>query len=250
MSKYTMQLREICEVESGKTESVGLSEVDEVIENSRRTIFGNYPIFNENYRGELERKIIKHYFMREIGFETVAQFKLKLNSKMNEIMPYYNKLYESEMLKFNPFEDTDLKTEKGSEETRVENEGKRNTRSEENSGISKDKSISNTERWNLISDTPQGELSDVKNGRYLTTAENQTTNNTEESESNNANIGNTRSEENKNRNISNIGDYVEKIKGKRGMKSYPQLLEEYRKTFLNIDLRIINELSDLFFLLW
>ena len=123
MSKYTMQLREVCEIEAGLEESKGWNDVDEIVENSRRKIFGNYPIFDEQYRSILERKILKHYYMREIGFETVGLFKMKLNNKMNEIMPYYNKLYESELFEYNPLEDTNIKTERDRNGTRVENEG-------------------------------------------------------------------------------------------------------------------------------
>ena len=51
-----------------------------------------------------------HYYTREIGFETVGLWKLKLQTKLNEIMPYYNKLYETELLKYNPLYDVDMTT--------------------------------------------------------------------------------------------------------------------------------------------
>lgn len=56
----------------------------------------------------LETKIIKHYFTREICWDTVGRWLLELDSRFNVIMPYYNKLYESELIKFNPMFDTDL----------------------------------------------------------------------------------------------------------------------------------------------
>ena len=46
--------------------------------------------------------------MREIGFETVGLFKLFLNERMAEIMPYYNKLYESETFEFDPLKNVDV----------------------------------------------------------------------------------------------------------------------------------------------
>lgn len=108
MAKYTTEIRSICEHYAGLTESTGFEDVDEIIEKSRSKIFQNYPIFNENHRAELEHKILKHYYMREIGFETVGLFKLFLNERMAEIMPYYNKLYESETFEFDPFKNVDL----------------------------------------------------------------------------------------------------------------------------------------------
>lgn len=58
----------------------------------------NYPIFSESHRQELNEKIVNHFRYREIGYETVTQFIFALNRKMFEIMPFYNRLYESEEL--------------------------------------------------------------------------------------------------------------------------------------------------------
>ena len=74
MSKYTTELRYL--IQSGF--DLGLR---------------NYPIFDENYRSKLNEKILNHYYMREIGFETAGLFKRYLNVKMEEIMPYYNQMY-------------------------------------------------------------------------------------------------------------------------------------------------------------
>lgn len=71
----------------------------------------SYPIFNEDYRDYLNNKILRHYYFREIGAETPDRFNFYLETRMNEIMPYYNKLYESELIKFNPL-DTDSHEEK------------------------------------------------------------------------------------------------------------------------------------------
>ena len=104
-------MRFICENLCGYTKSQGLSKVDEIISKSVPLIFDfDYPIFDTNYKSALECKIIRHYYLREIGFETYGIFKLKLNDKLNEIMPYYNQLYKSELLKFNPLYDVDVQT--------------------------------------------------------------------------------------------------------------------------------------------
>lgn len=111
MSKYTTELRFICENLCGYTDSQGLSKVEEIISKSAPLIFDfDFPIFDEDYKIPLEKKIIRHFYLREIGFETLGLWKLKLNDKMNEIMPYFNQLYESELLKFNPLVDVDVKT--------------------------------------------------------------------------------------------------------------------------------------------
>lgn len=109
MSKYTTELRFVCEMASGLTESAGYDDVENIVETAAPHIFNNYPIFDEQYRPILEKKILMHYYTREICEETVGLWKLRLAARMNEIMPYFNKLYESELLKFNPLFDVDVK---------------------------------------------------------------------------------------------------------------------------------------------
>ena len=50
--------------------------------------------------------------------------------------------------------------------------------------------------------------------------------------------------------MSTTEEYIENIFGKRGGITYSKMLTEFRETFLNIDLMIVNELRPLFFGLW
>lgn len=123
MSKYTTEVRYICETNAGLKESKGYNSIAEIIANSRTKIFDfDYPIYDESYRSVLETKILKHYYTREIGLETVGLWKLKLDTKMNEIMPYYNQLYRSALIEFNPMYTTDLYTT-GNKDTQGESNG-------------------------------------------------------------------------------------------------------------------------------
>ena len=108
MSKFTTEVRYICETYAGYDESKGGDNVETIITAAAPHVFGTFPIYDENYRLTLETKILRHFYTREICEETVGLWKLRLNDKMNLIMPYYNKLYESELLTFNPFYDVDL----------------------------------------------------------------------------------------------------------------------------------------------
>lgn len=65
-------------------------------------IFDEYPIFDEVYRPVLEKKITDYYRFYRIGSETPDRFKHYLNEQLRRVMPYYNKLYETEMIKFDP----------------------------------------------------------------------------------------------------------------------------------------------------
>ena len=83
MSKYTTEVRYICEHEAGLTESVGYNDIDRVLALSVGKIFDfDYPIFDEAYRNVLNIKILRHFYTREIGFETVGLWKHYLRTKM------------------------------------------------------------------------------------------------------------------------------------------------------------------------
>ncbi len=223
MSHYTTELRYICEVYAEYTESQGYKHVDEIIQKARPRIFDfYYPIFDESYRAVLETKIIRHYYTREIGSETVGRWKLFLEAEMNEIMPYYNKLYMSELIKFDPMQDVDL-TIDHTRDNVGENQNESNTDFDD-------------DRWRYYHDTPQDGVTGIQSLKYLTEAERNTDENNVKS--NSESVYNTTEE------------YLEHIKGKRSGVTYSKMLEEYRKTLLNIDMMIINDLNDLFMMLW
>ena len=251
MSKYTTSVRFICEEFSGLSESVGYYKINEVIEKARERVFCfDYPIFDEKYRSVLETKILKHYYTKEIGFETTALWQLKLETKLNEIMPYYNQLYNSELLEYNPLEDVNVVTTRT-----VENNGETDTIGEtesnyNNTSNTDSETKNNGTSWDLYSDTPQGSVQNLENETYLTNARkisnNETTNNNTDSTTN----GTSNIDTTNNTTVKNIEDYLEEVKGKRGSHTYSELIIKYRETFLNIDMMIIDELADLFMLLW
>lgn len=211
MSMYTTELRYICESYAGLTESAGYNNIENVIKKALPKIFDfDFPIFDEDYRTVIETKIIKHYYTREISEETVGLWKLRLNTKMNEIMPYYNQLYKAWSVDFNPLYDTDISTEHT-----LDNESTQTT-----SGKSTDR----------FSDTPQGSLQNIENNTYLSNA--------------------TIVDSNASGTSNSTDEYLEKITGKRGSMSYSKMLDEYRESLINIDSMIIVDLKDLFFKLW
>lgn len=270
MSKYTTEVRFICETASGLGESKGYVDVDTIITNAIPKIFNfSFPIFDEKYRTILEKKILKHFYTREICEETVGLWKLRLDTKLNEIMPYYNKLYKSELLEFNPLYTANLtRTKKTNyDSNRNENENINDTTNNNGATNSTNNSTLNgteNETYNnisrdLYSDTPQGALTGVENETYLTNARKKTDNSTTSSTNNNtsnttSNITNT--EKNTYDRIranadtlKSTEDYLENVNGYEGI-SVSDLLIKYRETFINIDIMIIEELEPLFFQLW
>jgi hypothetical protein len=253
MSKYTTEVRFICENNAGLSESEGANNVDSILDKCWNKVFNfDFPIFDENYRQILCRKILKHYYTREIAHETVGRWKLALNAKLNEIMPYYNQLYKSELLEFNPFYDVDLTRSR--EGSGTSNKTSNNT--ETNSGTSKNVSsgsgTSNTDTLNRFSDTPQNSMDTqgIADSVPLTTVTKVNEDNTTTNESTDTLTRNDNKTGSGTENINNTDKYIETVKGKQGTENYSSLLKKFRETFLNIDMMIIEDCSDCFFTLW
>lgn len=233
MSRYTIELRYLIE----GNYDLGLKD---------------YPIFDESYREQLNNKIIQHYYFREIGFETEALFKNRLNQKMNEIMPYYNQMYESSKLKIDPLSTIDLE-EVFSRKSKTTGEGTSSTSGTGN----------NTNNFNSTDTTDYGKISkfsdiaqaqttpnEILNDKYLTSAtvddgQDKNTNtgtNTSQTESTTSGTSTDK------RNLDE--DTTLTRKGNNGMASESELLNMYRETFLNIDMMVIEDLSELFLGIW
>ena len=89
MSRYTLTLQQIVK-----------SNID---------IFDfDYPIHREDFRKEFEQLFIDYFFLEEIAHETVAQFKHRLKTKLNLIMPYYNEIYKTLEMDLNIVESVDV----------------------------------------------------------------------------------------------------------------------------------------------
>lgn len=279
MSKYTTEVRFICESKSGLEESKGASSVDEVLSKSWDKIFtSKVSFFDEAYRSVLCQKILKHYYLREIGAETVGIWMLWMNTKLEEIMPYYNQLYESAKIKFNPMQDVDLSRthNRTVEGTTTDDETRTNsttdTRTLKSDGTTNVTNTGSTERVvnnngtkkDLYSDTPQGAITGLEDENYLTNArkitnvddetETDTISNTQKGETKldetdsttGASNGTTKSNGSNN----STEEYIETITGKQGATSYSKMLQDFRKTMLNIDMQVIEEFDELFFGLW
>ena len=236
MSKYTTQVRFICETSAKLTESSGFNNIDEILDRSWNKIFSDFPIFDEQYRAGLCKKILRHYYTREICCETVGRWKLFLNDKMKNIMPYYNQLYQSELLNIQPLVSVDRSvTHEGrGSETKTTNRNGTNSSSSRTDG--------NTNTWSYYSDTPQGSIDGLESNDYLTNA----THNVGTDSTSSTLNGTTTDNETGTGNTSD--SYVDKVLGYEGNQS--EMLLKFRETFLNIDMMVIDELKDLFFTIY
>lgn len=213
MSTYTMQLRKLLQ----QGFDLGLQ---------------NYPIFLESYRETLNAKILNHFYFREIGYETPAQFKFCLNRKMNEIMPTYNKLVTS----LNGIKNI-LSTEYNIEKYIGENESQ-TQRTFDRTGNQTDSSKGK----NVSSNTPQGLLSinSIENEVYATEA------NIGESNSTQGYNENDTTQDHGNTNAS----YTKEIEGTNNGKTFAENFADYMDKIRDLDMWVISNLEELFMGVW
>ena len=273
-ARYTTLLRDICEFYADENTN-GLSNINDILDKSWEHIFTtNWNIFDETYRKILCEKILRKYFTREICAETVELWKLWLDATMCEIMPTYNQLYESTLIKYDVFNNVDVTTtfeKSGKEDSK--NTGNTNitdNSTQTNSGKStgsvkgntKTDIKNNTTEWNLHSDTPQGGIAGVEDEQYLSDATKHTNNSDStttgtNNETNRTELNNTTKSTNNQTNNSinkrtkeSSEEWTQRIFGKNNGQSNSMLLKEFRDNILNIDQMIIKDLEPLFFQLW
>jgi len=240
MATFTMELREVLESLYGTT----MDEDDYAIERAplifKGTTYGTlpvlpdysriglaeYPIFDENYRPILNGKILEEYFHREIGVETIEMFVWRLRAKMNQVMPYYNQLYESTMIEYSAL-DTMWIHSVGQNHM----EGTENTEAKiitDNDSSSKARAIG--------SDFPQSML--AGNADYAKSG----TDTTSTSEIDSTVDQDSESSSNTNTNSDSL------VTGYQGAAS--DLINKFRNTIINTDTEVLASLEDNFMLVF
>lgn len=224
MANFTMTLTEARE--NNPAEDFGLS---------------NYPIFDETYRAVLNAKIFDRYANREIG-GTMQEFRLWMRRRMNEIMPFYNQLYLSQRMQIDPLNTVSMETFVDGEMSALsqgdsENAGKSTGNSVQSTGAdSRSRTVDYATPQNaLAGKADYATAAQDSSGKTTGTSDATNTENSESSSTSKAeSTSNTKTQS--------------KTMGYSGSQAV--LLNEYRKTFLNIDVDIIEDLSDLFMRVW
>lgn len=193
----------------------------------------NFKLFDFEYdfytddlmiKSNFEKKFIDYYMFHEIGFETVGRFKHSLKAKLNTIMPYYKQLYESELRT----KEIDFMLNKDYTETYTKNINDKNTIIGNNQNIYEDNSKS----------------SDINDGVSNVSLSNGSLTNVGANSSSSTDNINSESENNRNE------TYTLEGKGNIGITSSAELLEKWRNIMIYIDEMIINEMYELFMLIY
>ena len=225
MSRYTTELRTVCTLFSRE-------EVEEWFKDYELSDYltqKEIDVINERgtwSKDKLARKIVNHYLMCEIGYETPALFRMYIKNDMQELMEEYLPLIYSASIEYDPlvnvnFTETFHQTETGNAT---------------NTGTSENTTESNGTGLQVNSDTPQGQINkqQILNGTYATsTIANESKNSTSDTLETNSNTD-TNSE----------SDYVKTTKGNSGVSATAQkMIEQYRDNIRAIDREIINKLN-------
>ena len=220
MAKYTMELRTIIDYTSRETVEGYFK--DYCLNNYLRPNEVE-SILNANIwsKDRLASKIVDHYYMREIGYETIGLFKHYAKVYMQEIMERYLPLIYSSSINYDPLVNVDY-TESF-------------TRNINGTGTTESSSENNASGLSVNSDTPQGQISkaSILSGSYASnTGASETTSSINDSTSNTNETEET---------------YTKKVKGNSGVSATAQkMVEQYRQNIIAIDEKIIKELDKLF----
>lgn len=184
-----------------------------------------YPIFDEAYRPILNGLIIDEYYNQEICTETIDNWLLIIRKKMDQIMPYYNQLFASERLTFDPLITMDINS----------------ATSSTTEGTESGESTSNTETDSksaaraVNSSFPQTAL--AGNADYATAASDTNSSSEVDASATQNNTGQSNTE-------SSSDSHVTGYQG-----NVSNLIAAYRNILISINQMILADLSDCFMLL-
>ena len=254
MANYTMEIRQLID-----NPLIGLFTFD-------------YDFYSDNPKDkeEFEKLFIQWYYFREIGFETPERFKLKLQAKLNVIMPYYRQLaltewdnvrsVEEMMTSKNLKETTEHKqsiegsNESESNATSSNHQSDSMNQSSTSSGTNSTSSSTNDKQSNLADGVAQasltsgyltgvGESSNNSETRISSNDTNNVTNGSQgTAEQNGRTLGNNRQELMETTTFSSVGDI--------GIQTPAYAITEWRKVLININQMIIDDCNDLFMKLY
>lgn len=150
--------------------------------------FGRKYFFNFEYdlqginKEFFEKMVLNHYLTRRINYQTAELFKLKLESKLLEVLPKYNLLFNN--IYFNVFDNGTTERQYTSREHYEDNSAEKNFTNEnlnssvkgeqqtlantENNIINNATNNSNATNIRKFSDTPQNLITDIEDNNYLT----------------------------------------------------------------------------------
>lgn len=220
MSKYTIELRKIIDT-LGEQEVLSWFmnyDLHEYLTDDEIAVIEKRGTFSKEH---LAKKILRHYYMHEIGLETVALFKHYAKMAMDEIMEQKLPLIYSAAIEYDPLVNVDF-TE---------------TYSGMNSGSENGITQSAGNGLSINSDTPQGKINkaSILAGDYASSTSGNESTATGSSQSN----------------TEQSQEYTRKTKGNSGVSATAQkMVQQYRENIIMIERDVIKDLASLFMIIY
>lgn len=215
-----------------------------------------YPsYYKDAQKAEFEKKVIDHYYFRQIGQETVGRFLHMFRTKVREIMPYYIDMYKSVEIMHgleNPFDNVDV-LETFEQETTDTSSGESSATqtgnaTSTNMATTKDEKASSEAKEHRFSNTPQGSIENLNS--YLTEAsqDDSEASETVDSTASGSSTSETSATSEGSSNTESSGTVKHTLhrKGNQGVNTFAHDIIEFRKSIINVDEMVINELNELF----
>lgn len=240
MAKYTIELRRVCEI-YGRDEVENWFKSYDLSDFLTKKQIQQIETANVWSKDRLAKKIVDHYFMREIGFETPYLFRHYAILTMNEIMERKLPLIYSNFFEYDPLSNVDF-TEEYTREIIGNQENEINTKE---NGTSNSNSSSNSSGLNINNNTPQQRITkqNLENGIYASNTNQSETDSSIEDETTTSSTGNSSSTGTSN----TVEKFTRHEEGDNGVIITNQrLIKEFREIIVAVDEEIINELNSLF----
>lgn len=245
MATYTIELRNVIELYGGGDE--GRAEVESWFKDYELTDYLTQDQVDEITKhgiwskDKLASKIIDHYYMREIGFETPALFKHQAKVMMQELMEAKAPIIWTLAFEYDPLINVDYT------ETYKQTRAGTDKQTGSSTGTSTGTSTTQDDGSGLTvnSDTPQGEISKSKilGGTYASSTQ---ANETTDKQTGSSTANSTASSEQNGESNENT-EYTKNIKGNSGVTAtYQAMIRQYRNVIATVDRDIIRSLHPLF----
>lgn len=216
MSKYTIELRNIIST-FGRDEVKSWFmdyRLEDYLTDDEIGVITARGTWNKE---QLADRILDHYFIREIAHETPSLFKHQVKVAMQEIMEEKLPLIYSASIKYDPLVNVDF------------------TESLDRTTSDTGTNTSTASGLDVSSDTPQGQINkaQILQGRYASS----TSANENESQDNIKNDGTEK--------------YTKTVRGNSGVSATAQrMVQQYRDNIRMINKEIIDDLSELFMMIY
>ena len=209
MSRYTMQLRTVCDI-VGRNTVEGWFKDYQITDYLTADEIGVIEERGTWNKDRLAKQIVDYFWTREIGYETIGLFEHEVKISMELLMEEYLPLIYSAAIQYDPMVNVDF------------TESYSSTDSGSASGSSTDAGLT------INSDTPQGNISktDILAGNYASS-----TSGVDNSSSSSTTTSNTSS-------------YTKTTKGNSGVSATAQkMVQQYRDNIRAISREIIEKLN-------